>query len=234
MNERASSLVGRALPWRRNARLTSDDLPSPATGGTFRALRHRNYRLFYTGQSISLCGTWMQTIAQAWLVLEITDSEAALGVVTMLQFLPIMLFVLFAGVVADRVAKRDFLIVTQTLAMTQAAILALLVLTDTVELWHVYALALMLGLSNAFDLPTRQAFAIEMVGRDDLMNAVALNSWDVQRSAAHRPGGRRFHYLGPRRRSGVYPERGQFRACSVQPLPHAQERVAHIGARAQQ
>ena len=118
----------------------------------------------------------MQTIAQAWLVLEITDSQAALGVVTMLQFLPIMLFVLFAGVIADRVPKRDFLILTQLLAMTQALILAALVVTDTVELWHVYVLALMLGLANAFDLPTRQAFAIEMVGREDLMNAVALNS----------------------------------------------------------
>jgi MFS family permease len=141
-----------------------------------RAFQHRNYRLFYMGQSISLIGTWMQTVAQAWLVLEITNSEAALGVVTMLQFLPIMLFVLFAGVIADRVPKRDFLILTQLLAMTQALILAVLVLTDTVELWHVYILALMLGLANAFDLPTRQAFAIEMVGRGDLMNAVALNA----------------------------------------------------------
>lgn len=143
---------------------------------SLRAFQHRNYRLFYSGQSISLIGTWMQTIAQAWLVLELTDSEAALGVVTMLQFLPITLFILFAGVIADRVNKRDFLMLTQLLAMTQAVILALLVLTDTVELWHVYVLALMLGLSNAFDLPTRQSFAIEMVGRDDFMNAVALNA----------------------------------------------------------
>jgi MFS family permease len=179
------------IPFRQHRDEAAMELAEPEAGGageatpplepgrfanSLRAFQHRNYRLFYTGQSISLIGTWMQTIAQAWLVLEITDSEAALGVVTMLQFLPIMLFVLFAGVVADRVPKRDFLIVTQALAMTQAAILALLVLTDTVQLWHVYVLALMLGLSNAFDLPTRQAFAIEMVGRDDLMNAVALNA----------------------------------------------------------
>jgi MFS family permease len=128
------------------------------------------------GQSISLIGTWMQTIAQGWLVLELTDSKAQLGVVTMLQFLPIMVFVLFAGVVADRVRKRDFLMLTQAVAMAQALILAVLVITDTVEMWHVYILAFVLGLSNAFDMPTRQSFAIEMVGRDDLLNAVALNS----------------------------------------------------------
>jgi MFS family permease len=163
------------LPWRRARRLSADDLPQPG-GGTFRALRHRNYRLFYIGQSISLSGTWMQTIAQAWLVIELTDSKVALGTVTMLQFLPITMFVLFAGVIADRVPKRNFLIATQSLAMVQALTLAALVWSGHVELWHVYALAFVLGLSNAFDQPTRQSFVIEMVGRDDLMNAVALNS----------------------------------------------------------
>lgn len=143
---------------------------------SLRAFKHRNYRLFYMGQSASLIGTWMQTIAQAWLVLEMTDSKSALGVVTMLQFLPIMVFVLVAGVIADRVRKRDFLMVTQTIAMAQALMLAALVFTGSVELWHVYLLALMLGVANAFDMPTRQSFAIEMVGREDLMNAVALNS----------------------------------------------------------
>jgi MFS family permease len=152
------------------------DIPPGRFNQSFRAFQHRNYRLFFAGQSISLVGTWMQTIAQAWLVLELTDSEVALGVVTMLQFLPITLFVLFAGVIADRVNKRRFLIGTQVLAMAQAAILAVLVITDTVELWHVYVLAFVLGISNAFDLPTRQSFAIEMVGRKDLVNAVALNS----------------------------------------------------------
>jgi MFS family permease len=152
------------------------DLAPGRFNESLRAFQHRNYRLFYMGQSISLIGTWMQTIAQAWLVLQLTDSEAALGVVTMLQFLPIMLFVLFAGVIADRVHKRNFLLLTQSVALAQAAILAVLVFTDTVELWHVYVLALMLGLANAFDMPARQAFAIEMVGRKDLINAVALNS----------------------------------------------------------
>ena len=163
------------LPWRRTPRLSADDLPQDG-GGTFRALRHRNYRLFYFGQSISLCGTWMQTIAQAWLVIELTDSKVALGTVTMLQFLPITMFVLFAGVIADRVPKRNFLVATQSLAMIQAITLAALVWSGNVQLWQIYVLAFVLGLSNAFDQPTRQSFVMEMVGRDDLMNAVALNS----------------------------------------------------------
>ncbi len=145
-------------------------------GGTFRALRNRNYRLFYFGQTISLSGTWMQTIAQAWLVLQLTDSKVALGTVTMLQFLPITIFVLFAGVIADRVPKRNFILATQALAMSQALVLASLVWSGHIELWHVYVLALVLGLANAFEQPTRQAFVVEMVGKEDLMNAVALNS----------------------------------------------------------
>ena len=147
-----------------------------APGGTFRALRNRNYRLYYFGQSISLCGTWMQTVAQAILVLRITDSKVALGTVMMLQFLPITIFVLFAGVIADRLPKRNFILVTQAVAMAQALLLTALVWTGAVELWHVYVLALMLGLANAFEQPTRQAFVVEMVGREDLVNAVALNS----------------------------------------------------------
>lgn len=179
---RALRLPRLRLPWRRRAA----DPPAEAAvgaaaaastaGGTFRALRHRNYRLFFIGQSISLSGTWMQTVGQAWLVLQLTDSKEALGTVVMLQFLPITLLVLFGGVIADRVPKRDFIVLTQSLAMLQAAALALLVWTGYVELWHVYILAMVLGLANAFDQPTRQAFIVEMVGKDDLINAVALNS----------------------------------------------------------
>jgi MFS family permease len=179
-----------ALPWTRRGRVAVPAAavepgaepgppvvsPTGRFADTFRALRNRNYRLFYIGQSISLTGTWMQTIAQAILVLDITNSKVAVGTVTMLQFLPITVFVLFAGVIADRVPKRNFLVGTQTLAMAQALTLAALVWSGHVELWHVYALALVLGLSNAFDQPTRQAFVVEMVGKDDLMNAVALNS----------------------------------------------------------
>jgi MFS family permease len=151
-------------------------VPPGAVSATFRALRHRNYRLFYFGQAISLSGTWMQTVAQAWLVIQLTDSKVALGTVTMLQFLPITVFVLFAGVVADRVPKRDFIVCTRLLAMAQALALAVLVWSGQVQLWHVYALAPVLGVSNAFEQPARQAFVVELVGREDLMNAVALNS----------------------------------------------------------
>jgi MFS family permease len=167
-----------ALPWRRASRETAaiDDAVERTRGGTFRALQNRNYRLFYIGQSISLSGTWMQTIAQALLVLQITDSKVALGTVTMLQFLPITVLVLFAGVLADRVPKRELIIATRVLAMAQAAAITALVWSGQVELWHVYVLALLLGVANAFEQPTRQAFVVEMVGRDDLMNAVALNS----------------------------------------------------------
>jgi len=143
---------------------------------TFRALRHRNYRLFYAGQAFSLSGTWMQTIAQSWLVLQITDSKVALGFVAVLQFLPITLLVLFAGVIADRAPKRDLILATRLLAMLQSIMLAGLVATGEVELWHVYILAVVLGVSNAFEQPTRQAFVMELVGKDDLLNAVALNS----------------------------------------------------------
>lgn len=145
-------------------------------GATFRAFRNRNYRLYYTGQAISLSGTWMQTIAQAWLVLDLTGSKLALGTVTMLQFLPITIFVLFAGVIADRVPKRNFILVTQSVAMLQALTLSVLVWSGHIQLWHVYLLAPMLGLANAFEQPTRQAFVVEMVGKDDLSNAVVLNS----------------------------------------------------------
>jgi MFS family permease len=144
--------------------------------GTFRSLRNYNYRLFFFGQMISLTGTWMQTIGQAWLVLDLTHSPLALGTVTMLQFLPISLLVLFGGVIADKVPKRRLLVLTQTSAMAQAFVLAFLTWSGLVTLWEIYILAAMLGLTNAIDNPTRQAFVVEMVGRDDIMNAVALNS----------------------------------------------------------
>ena len=143
---------------------------------TFRSLRNYNYRLFFFGQMISLTGTWMQAIGQSWLVLDLTHSPLALGTVTMLQFLPISLLVLFGGVIADKVPKRRLLVLTQTSAMAQAFVLAFLTWSGLVTLWQIYILAAMLGLTNAIDNPTRQAFVVEMVGRDDIMNAVALNS----------------------------------------------------------
>lgn len=142
----------------------------------FLALRHRNFRLFWFGQMISLMGTWMQTIGQAWLVLELTHSALLLGIVGALQFLPVMLLSLFGGVLADRLPKRKVLLFTQSFAMLQATVLWILVATGEVRLWHVLVLATLLGLTNSIDMPTRQAFVVEMVGREDLPNAIALNS----------------------------------------------------------
>ena len=143
---------------------------------TFIALRHRNYRLFFFGQMISLIGTWMQTTAQAWLVLELTHSAWLLGLVGALQFLPVMVLSLFGGVLADRLPKRTALLFTQSFALVQATVMWILVATGTVQIWHIMILAALLGMTNSLDMPTRQAFVVEMVGREDLPNGVALNS----------------------------------------------------------
>ncbi|MDI6870410.1 MAG: MFS transporter [Bacillota bacterium] len=143
----------------------------------FSALHHRNFRLFWTGQMISLIGTWMQNVGQAWLVLTLTDSPFLLGLVSAAQFTPVLLISLFAGVVIDRVSKRNLLLLTQSALLTLALILAVLVSTGTVRYWHVLVLAGLLGLVNAFDMPVRQSYVCELVGgREDLMNAIALNS----------------------------------------------------------
>lgn len=150
-------------------------LPGEFTRG-FRALRVRNYRLYWIGQLISLTGSWMQTTAQAWLVLQLTKSPLALGLVTTLQFLPITLLSLIGGTLADRVPKHKLVLVTQTAAMIVAAIFGMLVATGVIQLWHIYILATLQGLINAIDNPTRQAFAVELVGKEAVVNAVALNS----------------------------------------------------------
>ena len=150
--------------------------PTSRGGKTFRALHHRDFRLFWIGQVISNTGTWAQTIAQAWLVLRITDSPLALGTVTMLQALPVLLLGLFGGVIADRFPKRRLLMTTQVGMLVQALLLGILTLTDTVQLWHVYVLALSLGVMNALDNPVRQTLVGELVPPADLGNAVALNS----------------------------------------------------------
>ncbi len=144
----------------------------------FRALRHRNYRLFFFGQLISLIGTWMQSVAQSWLVLQLAgkDADLMLGVTSALQFTPVLFLSVFGGALADRLPKRNVIVATQSLLMVQAVILAVLVATGTVQLWHVLVLAAGLGVVNAVDMPTRQAFVVEMVGKEDLMNSIALNS----------------------------------------------------------
>ncbi len=142
----------------------------------WRAMRHRNFRLFMGGQLVSLIGTWMQMVAQSWLVLQLTGDPFWLGVVAAAQFGPILVLGLFGGVLADSLPKRKTLIVTQTVAMVLALILFGLTASHTVQVGHVVLLALLLGCANSIDMPTRQAFAIEMVGREDIGNAVALNS----------------------------------------------------------
>ncbi|MEX1271538.1 MAG: MFS transporter, partial [Acidimicrobiia bacterium] len=145
-------------------------------GRTFAALAIRNFRLYFTGQVVSVSGTWMQRVAQSWLVLELTGSGAAVGGVTAFQFLPILFLAPMGGLVADRMDKRKVMFVTQTLAGSIAATLGVLVLTDLVQLWMVYGLALLLGLVGSFDNPVRSAFVMEMVGRSNLTNAIGLNS----------------------------------------------------------
>ena len=142
----------------------------------FAALKVRNYRLFATGSLISNVGTWMQRVAQDWLVLTLTGSAGALGITTGLQFLPILLFSPIAGVLADRFPKRSVLIVTQIAMAATAAVLGVLAITNTVEEWHIYVLAFVFGVGAAFDTPARQAFVNEMIGKAALTNAVALNS----------------------------------------------------------
>ena len=140
------------------------------------AFRHRNYRLFFSGQIISVTGTWLQMVAQGWLVLQLTNSALLLGVVGSISALPVLVFSLFAGVAADRFNKRNLIVATQTSAMMLAFILAALIHWNIVTIYHIVAIGFLLGTVNAFDAPTRQSFVIEMVGREDLTNAIALNS----------------------------------------------------------
>ena len=141
-----------------------------------RALRHRNFQLFFGGQLISLIGTWMQTVAQSWLVYRLTGSGLKLGAVGFASQIPVFLFAPLGGIVADRTNRQHVVIATQTASMLLAFVLAALTLLHTVKVWHVFVLAALLGVVNAFDIPGRQSFLVDMVGKEDLMNAIALNS----------------------------------------------------------
>lgn len=143
---------------------------------TLRAFRHRNYRLFYAGQAISLVGTWMQTVAQAWLVYRLTGSAALLGANGFASQIPVFLMASFGGVVADRVDRHRILIATQTVSMALAGTLAVLTFTGRINVVLLFTIAALLGVVNGFDIPARQAFIVQMVGREDLQNAIALNS----------------------------------------------------------
>ncbi|MEZ4507233.1 MAG: MFS transporter [Thermomicrobiales bacterium] len=164
----------RPQPNNRVARFSLRNLTLP---NGFSALKHRNYRLYFFGQAVSVTGTWMQSLAMSWLVLSLTTSAIDLALVNVLQFAPTLVFGLFAGVLADRVPKRGLLVVTQSIAALCSLTLAILIWSDHIDLWHVYLLALIVGINNSFDMPARQAFVSEMVGdKADLPNAIALNS----------------------------------------------------------
>ncbi|GAA2431522.1 MFS transporter [Streptomyces glaucus] len=165
---------------------TTSDTPAgtapdtPRKTSMFASLRIRNYRLFFLGQVVSNIGTWMQRIAQDWLVLSLTGSSAAVGITTALQFLPMLLFGLYGGVLVDRLRKRPTLLVTQTAMALTALALAALTLTGRVQVWHVYVAAFAVGLATVVDNPARQSFVSELVGPRQLQNAVSLNSANFQ------------------------------------------------------
>ncbi len=148
-------------------------MPLPAG---FSALQHRDFRLFWFGQLVSLIGSWMQRVGQAWLVLELTNSAFKLGLISSLQFTPVLLFAVPGGAIADRLSKRRLLMLTQTVLMLQALTLTVLVWTGHVRYWHVAVLSTVYGLAQSLDMPTRQAFVTDLVGKSHLMNAIALNS----------------------------------------------------------
>src|SRR6266480_6258625 len=162
-----------------NARSNKSSRERSASAPAFmlRALRHKNYRLFFSGQSISLIGTWMTRIATSWLVYRLTGSALLLGIVGFAGQIPSFILAPFAGVLVDRWNRHRLLVVTQVLALLQSLALALLSLTGLIKIWHVIVLSVFQGLVNAFDMPARQAFVVEMVDkREDLANAIALNS----------------------------------------------------------
>ena len=168
----------------------ADSAPAPAAHNSpsapkprssmFSSLKIRNYRLFFTGQVVSNTGTWMQRIAQDWLVLSLTGSSAAVGFTTALQFLPMLLFGLYGGVLVDRLPKRPTLLATQTAMGLTGLALAFLTISGHVQVWHVYVAAFAVGLATVIDNPARQSFVSEMVGPDQLQNAVSLNSANFQ------------------------------------------------------
>jgi MFS family permease len=150
--------------------------PKPKWPDAFRALRHRNYQLFFAGQLISLIGTWMDQVAESWLVYRLTGSALLLGTVAFASQIPVFLFAPIGGAVADRLNRRTILVATQSCMMVLAFALAGLTLTHRIKVWELMVLAALLGVVNAFDIPARQAFLVDMVSRDDLVNAIALNS----------------------------------------------------------
>ena len=143
---------------------------------TFSAFRHKSFLYYFIGMCISTTGTWMQNIAQPWLAYKLTDSALLLGLVSAMQFLPVLLFSLFAGVLVDRFPKKKLIIITQTASLIVTGALAILVYSGNIQYWHLLITSALLGIVNTLDMPVRQSFLIELVGKDDLMNGIALNS----------------------------------------------------------
>ena len=191
------------------------------------AFRHRNYRLFFAGQAISLVGTWMQQVAQAWLVLTITGGDPLwLGVVAAAQFLPVMVLGLFAGILADVLPKRQTLLAAQVVMMVLAAVLAFLTATGLVQVWHIVLLAVLLGCANAVDMPARQSFAYEMVGPRDVGQCGRAQLRDVQRRPRRRSGRRRADDRPVRHRDRVRDQRLELRRGHHRPADDARQRAA--------
>lgn len=155
---------------------TSANTSSLSVSSTFAAFRHRNYRLWFIGQVISLVGTWMQAAAQGYLIYTLTGSAAYLGYVGFISGVPSWIFIMYGGVIADRVSRRTLMVITQTAMMILAFILAALVFLNVVQPWHILVLSFLLGIANAFDVPARQSFIVELVDREDMTNAIALNA----------------------------------------------------------
>jgi MFS family permease len=164
------------MPGSSNSPGPSSAPSGPAPKRMFRSLRHRNFQLFFGGQLISLIGTWMQMLAQSWLVYRLTRSAALLGMVGFASQIPVLFLSPVAGIFADRHSRHRIVIATQCLMMLQALLMAALTLAGKINVWEIFLLALFLGIINSFDIPARQSFIVEMVGTEDLMNAIALNS----------------------------------------------------------
>ena len=169
-DKRATEMVG------NGTRAKAGPLPRPSFQQAFTSLKYRNYRLWFTGQLASLVGTWMQTTAQGFLVYQLTSSAAFLGYVGFAGGVATWLFTLYGGVISDRMSRRTLMIITQTAMMILAFALAALTFAQLVQPWHIIVLAFLLGVANAFDAPARQSFVLEMVPREDMTNAIALNS----------------------------------------------------------
>ncbi len=152
------------------------DTPNQTSQGTFAALQQPNYRLWFFGQMVSLIGTWMQSTAQGYLIYSLTGSAASLGIISFISGVPTWIFTLYGGVIADRISRRTLLIITQIMMMMLALIMAALVFTNLIQPWHIGVLAFFLGVANAFDAPTRLSFIRELVNRDQMTNAIALNA----------------------------------------------------------